>query len=172
MNRFFKVVQAVVWFFFISSGLSASENLSGSMQSCAKQADNKMRLACFDKLAQTLSIVDLPEKNSPQEMSEPAEKEMPHIPVLESKAQRFGLPDKVETQNVLEKIVGVIAKLDKDPYGKLYVTTEAGQVWQQIDSTRMRLRKADSIFIESAALGSYFLAKEGFNKRMRVKRVK
>lgn len=162
----------------MSITVCASQNLSASIKTCAQQSDNKLRLACYDQLSQTLSIdkqaaVQTPkvevEANDSQSkvIQEPSGSNVETHP-----SERFGLPAKAEPELEIEEIVTVVAKLDKNPYGKFYVTTDTGQLWLQIDSVRMSIREGDSIFIESGALGSYFMGREGISRKMRVKRIK
>ena len=62
--------------------------------------------------------------------------------------------------------------MQKTPYGKLIITLETGQVWRQTNSTSLRLKPGQEVYVEEGALGSYFLGKESSNKRIRVKRLK
>lgn len=63
-----------------------------------------------------------------------------------------------------------VSRVMVDPYDKFIITLENGQVWRQTDG-RIKIRDGDMVTIRRAALGSFLLQVEGFNRTVRVKRV-
>ncbi|MAZ87778.1 MAG: hypothetical protein CL693_09030 [Cellvibrionaceae bacterium] len=70
-----------------------------------------------------------------------------------------------------EKIYSVIeAKKIHDRY---LITMEDGQIWKQMERSRIfRIDAGNSVTIESGLLSSYFLSKEGSSVKIKVKRIK
>lgn len=62
-----------------------------------------------------------------------------------------------------------VAGVDRDPYGKLVVTLDNGQVWSQLDTRRLRLTSGDAVRIEPAVAGSHLLEKLPDSPKMRVR---
>ena len=85
--------------------------------------------------------------------------------------QNFGLKQVVINEEP-DVITLEVVKVKKNPYGKLTVYLEQGQVWKQVNSDSLRLKPKDKIEIRKASLGSYLMAKPGSAKLMRVKRIK
>ena len=58
--------------------------------------------------------------------------------------------------------------------GKTKFVLENGQVWQQVEAGSLRGVSIDSpaVEIEPAFLGSWLLRVEGYNQRLRVRRIK
>jgi hypothetical protein len=150
-----------------------AQTLSESMIDCSQESDSLKRLLCFDQLVE--SIV---QSESPQIITEiiPVEATDSPMPVIQSETdepqirENFGLPER--PLDTPDKIYGTVAKVKKNTFGKHTITFADGQVWKQTDSSRLRLKVGDQIFVEKGALGSHFLGKENTNTRMRVKRVK
>jgi hypothetical protein len=95
-----------------------------------------------------------------------------------SQEELFG-QDSDEVQRTVEEATGderidtlsaQITKLQQSGYDKVAITLDNGQVWQQIETSKLRLRVGDNIEIERAALGSFQLRKEGSKRMMRVSR--
>jgi hypothetical protein len=64
-----------------------------------------------------------------------------------------------------------VLQVRKSATGKVVITLDNGQVWKQIDSSRLRLSGDDQITIRRASLGSFMLYKTGSKSLMRVKRI-
>ena len=90
----------------------------------------------------------------------------------DNQVKNFGLAKVIEPEQKIEKITADVIGTKKDPYGKLIVSLENGQVWRQTGNSTLRIRTGDQVYVEEGMLGSYFLSKESSNKRIRVKRSK
>jgi hypothetical protein len=95
-----------------------------------------------------------------------------------SHEELFGQNSK-EVQRTVEAATGAegidsldaqVTRLQQYDYDKVVISLDNGQVWQQIDSSSLRLRVGDDVVIERAALGSFMLKKSGSNRSMRVSR--
>ena len=84
-----------------------------------------------------------------------------------------------EVQRTVEEVTGNerieslnarITELQQAGYDKVAMTLDNGQMWQQIDSSSLRLRVGDDVRIERASFGSFMLQKVGSKRTMRVKR--
>ena len=64
-----------------------------------------------------------------------------------------------------------VSAVRKSTTGKAIITLDNGQVWKQIDSSRLRLSGDDEVTIRRASLGSFMLYKTGSKSLMRVKRI-
>jgi hypothetical protein len=83
---------------------------------------------------------------------------------------RIGFHDTTEERMVVSRIVGQFTGWD----GKTRFELENGQVWQQAESATLKGISVDSpaVTIEPAFLGSWLLRVDGFNQRVRVRRIK
>jgi len=70
----------------------------------------------------------------------------------------------------IESLSAQVTKLQPSGYDKVFITLDNGQIWQQIDSSYLRLKVGDNITVERATLGSFLLQKIGSNRTMRVTR--
>ncbi|MEL7185037.1 MAG: hypothetical protein AAFN50_01220 [Pseudomonadota bacterium] len=64
-----------------------------------------------------------------------------------------------------------VAAISKSATNKLTITLDNGQVWRQIDSTKLRLKVGDTVIIRAKSFGSFKLSKETGNRSIRVKRL-
>jgi hypothetical protein len=103
--------------------------------------------------------------------------DQPSEPV--SSEDLFG-KDESATRNVIKKIFGLgdieqiqatVAEVKRTPYGKLVIVLDNGQIWTQLDSSRLTVRSGDGVLIKSARLGSFLLEKQTGSRSIRVKRV-
>ncbi len=83
----------------------------------------------------------------------------------------FGYENKQSTEELIDQIKSKITKVKKNRFGSQTITLDNGQVWQQTSGTRLKLKRGQTVIIERGALGSFFIGKEGINKRIRAKRV-
>lgn len=70
----------------------------------------------------------------------------------------------------IDSLSARITRLQVSGYDKVAITLDNGQVWQQIETSKLRLKTGDDVRIERAALGSYMLRKTGSKRAMRVSR--
>jgi hypothetical protein len=79
---------------------------------------------------------------------------------------------KIAEEKAADKIYAQVSSITKDHYGKLSVELDNGQSWKQIDSSKLRLKVGERLYIERGVLGSFFMSKDDVNRRVRVKRTK
>jgi hypothetical protein len=146
-------------------------------------SNDNARLACFDKLSKqapkdTKSNAvkkAQAEKSSSQALAKEVTKAQTatnNQVSQKDQVESFGLVKKIEPKDKVTKIVTNIKGITKNPYGKLVVTLDNGQVWRQIGDANLRLKPGQQVYVEEGALGSFFLGKESLNTRIRVKRSK
>lgn len=140
---------------------------------CAATKDSLSRLTCYDKLAQesklsaaSEDIVIKPRKNAASSASAS----------ISSKniADDFG-KEHIAQAVVEEENSNMFSEIDKVKalhYGKLALTLTNGQVWHQTDSNKLLLEAGDKVELIEGMLSAIYLRKDGFNKRIRVKRIK
>lgn len=152
-------------------------NPTDPIYACAAIPDDSARLACFDEavsalrtkeeagLVQTIDVAQI----------ETIEKEafgfsMPSLPGLFSRAASG--EKKAEREQVEEITVTVKSARIQGVTGKVIVTLENGQTWEQIDTAKIQassLRKAKEARVRKAALGSFMMTVDG-GRSFRVKR--
>jgi len=145
---------------------------AGTLSACRSIAEDAARLACYDTLAEHPAPVP----------AAPAAT-MPALGAGEatpppSPAELFGRVASQSEDIVLraagiepiEEIRAWVTGVQLDPYGKLIVTLDNGQVWSQIDSPAPNLKSGDEVRIRRAAMGSYLLSKVDSKRSSRVRR--
>lgn len=136
------------------AGLGWAVTASGtddSLSACRDISEDAARLACYDTLARNL----------------------PPTPV-----ELFGR-DAIQSEDIVLRAAGIeqideirarVTGVRLDPYGKLILTLDNGQVWSQIDSPALSLKSGDEVRIRRAAMGSYLLAEVDSKRSSRVRR--
>jgi len=152
-----------------------AQSLSDAVTSCRAESNSLKRLVCYDKLAKSLdqyADMDLnairAARSQAAQLSDSAS--TGHIVINPEK--EFGIERKQVAEKRLDELSASIAKVSKNPHGKLVVTLNNGQVWKQIDSLLMKLKPGQKVNIERGSFGSFLMGVEGINKTIRVKRVK
>jgi len=146
---------------------------SNSLFFCRQMSDSGERLACYDKIVDSL----LP-ANRKQTVAQAPRKENEYVPAQEAEAL-FG-KSQAESKRIIEetmevkipdRIIARITGIKKSSTKKMTITLNNGQVWRQIDYSPIPLRNGDDIVIRSARLGSYLLQKHSGSGSIRVKRI-
>ena len=156
---------------------------------CRAIASAVARLDCYDQLVDTQAAAK-PAEAVKTEAPPPAAKVVPEEPAAavtpEEPAEEispealFGKNETAIRKSVqevtgakeIESIQAKISKLQKSAAtGYVVITLDNGQVWKQIDNSRLRLSNDDDVTIRRAALGSFMLFKSGKKTMMRVKRI-
>ena len=70
----------------------------------------------------------------------------------------------------IDSLSATVTRLREYTFDKVLITLDNGQVWKQVDASRLRLRVGDAVEIERASLGSFMLRKKGSKRSMRVSR--
>lgn len=144
----------------IAAPALAQAGLQGRIVGCTNIADATQRLACFDAVAVELKQADEAAFGTtspkPSPLTAPVETAQATKAVAE--------PDRVSL---------AVSALTEGADGKLRLTMENGQVWRQVDTTRLRnLGQGPwTAEIKKAALGSFMLTLND-GRPVRVERVK
>ncbi|MDP5134000.1 MAG: type VI secretion protein [Paraglaciecola sp.] len=157
-------------FLFVSAG-ALSQTLDKQLADCRIINDATKRLVCYDNIAKPATPVENP--RPVEALTESASvKQVEAQSRTDERVKNFGLEQKIAAEQELdEKLYSTISELKTDLRKKLILQLENGQVWRQSDSQIFRVKEGDKIYLERGALGSFFLGKEGINKRIRVKRI-
>lgn len=125
-----------------AAGASA-DSITSQIKGCSTIESDSERLSCYDALSQS----------------------------LEQRAERdFGQEQQRIAEEAPESITATITDIQKAAYGKLLITLDNGQVWRQNDSTRVFWKSGDSVEVERAMFGSFFMREVEGSRKMRVKR--
>lgn len=180
----------IILFALISSVLSTSvtvlsanaetESPLSGLYACTTIEDNDTRLACYDQAAGRIQkdeekgdLTAISREQADEVRRESFGFSLPSIPRIfdrETNSQS-SKEDKAKPKKINE-IELAVKSIRKDPYGKVIVTMENGQVWRQTTTdVTFRKKKADIAEIRKGSLGSYFMKLDG-SKAMRAKRTK
>lgn len=154
---------------------AVGHDVSKLLQQCALEKNALKRLVCFDEISQhSAPSPKAPEATKQVEASpaQPSKKTTQATPVKTIPAKEFGLEHKPKLEELADSIVANVVSIKKDPYKKYIITLDNGHVWKQSDSTRLKLTVGEDVIVKRGLLGSFFMGKEGKNKRMRVKRLR
>lgn len=139
-------------FTFIQSAFAAEEALT----KCRQIEDVEKRVACYDKVVDSLS------ESSP-------------IPDAQSLFGRNDAEAKriVETTLAIEQIdqvEAVVTEIRESATRKLVITLDNGQIWRQLDGQTMRLKNGEPVIVRKASLNSFRMGKKSGGRSIRVKR--
>jgi hypothetical protein len=142
---------------------------------CADIEDDEARLACYDAestgSAPALAEPEKPEP-SPQGVDEASSPDSPKEAAAEVAVQspeEFGMRESDDGPK--EYVEGTIVEILKS--GQIeYVRLDNGQVWREVTDSRMRFKEGRKVTITEGILNSYDLRMEGYNKAVKVKRVR
>jgi hypothetical protein len=79
------------------------------------------------------------------------------------------LPEKTDVSTALH---ASLKEVDQNPHGKLVLHLDNGQIWRQLDSSRLPVRSGERVVIRSASMGSHLLEKASGSRKIRVKRIR
>jgi hypothetical protein len=143
------------------AALAHSSILPESLTLCADEADDALRLACYDReVGRTTTAVVVAAPDS--EAAEDAAVTMPRLP-----EEEFGMTADLERKasepvDDLNEIRATIVKITTRRYGNRVFTLDNGQVWLEKSEERsLRLNTGDPVRIVSGALGSFKLFGSG-----------
>ena len=157
-----------------------------NIDKCVTLSDASARLACFDAAHKTPSAIRFPQESKPQITAPQSAVKTPQavapVPVL-TPEEKFGQNSiktksaKAQPDKTLKTISSNIKSATLTGSGKVRVTLNNGQVWQQAssDNTKIipsRLRRQTSVVIKRASLGSFFMKIEPWGRSMKAKRIK
>lgn len=147
---------------------------------CSAIEDDAERLSCYDeavgrvKEAETAGEFATITRQEAEDVQRDAFGfSMPSLPRLSLPTFGGDTDVKTDDEGNLAELEVAIRSVDTGPYGKLIITFENGQVWQQSDSDSIRVsRKSPPTMavIKRAAFGS-FLIRLDTGQRFKAKRV-
>ena len=160
----------------LSSGVSAQSDLG----SCRQLTDNLERVACYDLIvdqmqqSQTMplrsdELTRAQSNRKPEESSRFVESGADQLKSESKTTSAFGLPPEKRDLSTTQR--SSVSRIDKNAHGKLVVHLANGQVWRQLDSSRLPVRSGEDVVIRSASLGSHLLEKASGSRKIRVKRI-
>jgi hypothetical protein len=179
-------INVIICSLLLMTGFAQAQNVNEALTDCSKELDSLKRLVCYDRLAAGIPSPPLkralPEETktiAPELKAKIVAKApipvMPVTPATQKTAEQakiatsdFGMDHKVKQ----DKIYATLTAVTKTPLKKLLLTLDNGQRWKQTDSGSLRLKVGEQVYVERGALSSFFVSKEGVNKRLRVKRIK
>lgn len=143
------------------------QDVSNALRECVREKNDVKRLACYDRVAGKTAdgppIAHAPPKveTSPQPQPKSAPSNPPPA-VSENAESTFGLSaeqmTKPKTSAPLKQINGKVAKIETRARGRLVVTLDNEQVWEQLNPDALfSLHVGDVVTIKSGALGAYYL---------------
>ncbi|MDT0582377.1 hypothetical protein [Brumicola blandensis] len=125
---------------------------------CTKISDDKKRLSCFDK---AFAKAD---KNNGEHVPSPLEK---------SAVDEFGARHlKEQNEDKVDEIRLIVEKVELNARKRQIFYFTNGQVWENKKSTKLRIKAGDTAVVTEGSFSAYYLAKENFRGRVRVKRIK
>jgi len=161
--------------------------LADALIDCRALASAVARLDCYDQLADTqTATTNQATQTGTVERAAPtaAAIETAATATMESTAdasqEAFFGKNEAEIRKSARESAGTteidqmdarVSEVRKSATGKAIITLDNGQVWKQIDSSRLRLSSDDQVTIRRASLGSFMLYKTGSKSLMRVKRI-
>lgn len=172
--------------------LSAAQTAGGAkladaLIDCRALASAVARLDCYDQLADTqTATTNQATKTRTVERAAPAvaatEKAAAATMEATADASQEALFGKNEAEiqksareaagtTEIDQMAARVLEVRKSATGKAIITLDNGQVWKQIDSSRLRLSSDDQVSIRRASLGSFMLYKTGSKSLMRVKHI-
>lgn len=175
---------------------SVQAELPGSLSDCRELPDVMERVQCYDAIVDGMR--EQPERHD-SPAADTVQPQSSQVPPVESKdegqsiasataepslaeltpVELFGKDSRAMTraindatgQSELEFVEARVTHVSRTPYGKLQIVLDNGQVWRQLDSSRLQLSKNSEVRIRAASLGSFLLEKLPDSRSIRVKRI-
>ena len=177
-----KILLLTAAFAAMACHAQADENLPSAtteIYACTSISDDSARLACFDE-----SVAKF---RSAEETGDVQTVNRQELKAIEREAFGFSMPSlpqlfkkRAEAKNSspdsdeLKKITVGVKKIDISRNGIVTVYLDDGQIWRQIDTTkvpRSMARKAETATIKRAVFGSYLMKLDDHSTTFRVRRL-
>jgi hypothetical protein len=95
------------------------------------------------------------------------------IASVSSQDELFGAEQiKNKAIDMLDEVVFTVSEISENRNKVRTITFSNAQVWREVTSTRLRIKKGDTVTIKKGALSSYYLKKDGLNRKTQVRRVR
>lgn len=173
------------------------EDLIDGMAKCATIADNTAQLACFDALAPQLKAAQAapsaPEPQppadarawydpgrifgtSPSQQTTPQQFGSENLTPPAPPPPKPGEPAPAAAPQALESITAKVSDYALNPYGRITVFLDNGQIWQQLDGDTdrayMHRSGGNTVEISRGIIGSYNMVVNGSGMALKVRRIK
>lgn len=177
----------VIAFFTMSFTTQASNTnkLSNALKKCVQIDDSQHRLTCYDnlsnssavisskKIAKKKVIVTKKAKVLVEKVPSQPEKKSIEITTKTINENNFGKEHlKKDPKKEITKVNLIVAKVTKNAFKQLSIVFQNGQIWQQKDDIRLRLKTGDQVELTKGVFSVVYLKKINTSKRIKVKRIK
>jgi hypothetical protein len=180
--RIVKILVPVAILVLFAVKIAAAADVSKELMECRALASAVARLDCYDQFvdARMASSIQTEGARAPKIPAPADAAAVTANPAANvSQEEIFGKNEAEIRKSVqeaagekeIDQIEARVSKVRESSAGKAIITLDNGQVWTQIDSSRLRLSGDDRITIRRASLGSFMLSKTGSKVLMRVKRI-
>ncbi|MCL1113383.1 MULTISPECIES: hypothetical protein [Shewanella] len=178
----------------MSVNAQANTQLSDQLSVCASESNDAKRLSCYDNLAihhntsiapasvtaQAIETSTVAKDNTSVAIAPAVTTAVASVntntAATETVAPELNINDfglkKKTIEDEVDRIYFIVKSTKQDPYGKLVVTFDNGQVWGQTSAERYKVKKGQKVFIETGAFNSFLMGSEDRNSTTRVKRLK
>jgi len=146
------------------------------VSSCAAIDAQSERLACFDERAtnacHTAPLVTPP--SSKVGGSSPSSTPLPPavVPTQTTPASDFGLIEPPKKKLEPQSLEANVATVKRSAAGLVITLDVDNQVWRQVDSNRLSLKKGERVRIKAGLGGSFYLNKTKGSRSIRVRRIR
>ncbi len=157
---------------------------------CRDITDDLQRLACLDAATETLVVTRIVREEAIAEkkrdertffgLGKRKDKD-DYDPLVAQTPEEFGgeyLPENIKKRDEkrLKQITVKIAEFRVNPYGKVTVTLENGQVWRQLNSDNKTLHfsKKEKLYtakVKRSTFGNYLMTVKEMGRTIRVRRI-
>ena len=194
MNKQIKYLLCIATYCFllIKPDVIAAQTLDEELKTCSEITISLIRLQCYDRLAKgpEVSVADAsnqPKRRSIFQRRAKTEKVVKEEQPSTDQVTRTDASDEAKSENIIEakenfgkvieneaneissKIVGQFSGWDGDTEFKL----ENGQIWKQSGNGFLKVSMNNpKVKIKEGTFGGYILSVEGYNSRVKVRRVK
>ncbi|CUA85668.1 hypothetical protein [Pseudidiomarina woesei] len=168
------VVAALTWSFS-----TQAQDLSSELAACASIKNPLERLVCFDDIAAGKSATSVgANPDAAKGAAKAAGKGLGNARAVGKKEAESEFGSEHLARNSEgddgdeDKIYITIVSHSENGLGKIRFETSNGQVWQQVSAERFAIDTSGKYYLERGLMSSYYLGREGQNRRTQVKRIK
>lgn len=158
---------------------------------CRDITDDLKRLACLDAATETLVVTRIIREEAVEEkkreertffgLGKRKQKDDDFDPLVAETPEEFGgeyLPENIKKRDEkrLKEISVKISEFRVNPYGKVTVTLENGQVWRQLnsDSKTLHFSRKEKLYtakVKRSTFGNYLMTVKEMRRTIRVRRI-
>ena len=155
----------------------AQDSLPGQLTACVAIPGVMQRLACYDRVAHSVSPAIAPRSAPAQKPIARAAPSAVYVAPPLAAAAPAGLGSERLPQTAAaqrnQELIAAVTSVSYDPRGRFTVTLDNGQVWRQLegDTAVLQSTRISTVRISRGSLGSYDLNVIGRNASYRVLRL-